>query len=81
MCLELVENVADLMYYQINYRLKGTKCLINGNPLAIILMMHKKPGRITLVLDDPDKGNLNFFNVQKIGSPTCKSFNKFKKLQ
>ena len=58
--LDLLENAADLLRHQINYRLKGTKRVVNADNLSIILMMDKKPSEAILVLDDTDKDNFNF---------------------
>lgn len=58
--LDLLENASDLLRHQINYRLKGTKRVVNADHLAIVLMMDKKPSEAILVLDDTDKDNFNF---------------------
>ena len=58
--LDLLENAAELLRHQINYRLQGKKRVTNANNLAIILMMDKKPSEAILVLDDTDKDNFNF---------------------
>jgi hypothetical protein len=58
--LDLLENAADLLRHQINYRLKGAKRVVNADHLAIVLMMDKKPSEAILILDDSDKDNFNF---------------------
>lgn len=58
--LDLLDNAAELLRHQINYRLKGEKRVVNANNLAIILMMNKKPSEAILVLDDTDKDNFDF---------------------
>jgi hypothetical protein len=62
--LDLLENAADLLRHQINYRLKGMKRVINADDLAIILIMDKKPNEAILVLDETDKDNFNFSEHQ-----------------
>lgn len=58
--LDLLDNAAELLRHQINYRLKGKKRVVNANNLAIILMMNKKPSEAILVLDDTDQDNFDF---------------------
>ena len=58
--LDLLDNAADLLRHQVNYRLKGEKRVVNADNLAIILMMDKKPSEAILVLDDTDKDNFDF---------------------